>query len=115
VLEVYDGQLTLGGHEPVVRREVAVAGSATQRAAGSQAGRLEFETLFGYGRPKTRISVVNPSGLSTPDQKRAFVGRFITTLFTWIKKVPASSPPPRRTPCAACWRSSAVRPGTWRR
>jgi hypothetical protein len=59
----------------------------------AQAGRLEFETLFGYGRPKTRISVVNLSGLSTLDQKRAFVGRFITTLFTWIKKVPATDRP----------------------
>ncbi len=59
----------------------------------SQAGRLEFETLFGYGRPKTRISVVNLSGLSTLDQKRAFVGRFITTLFTWLKKVPATGRP----------------------
>ena len=49
---------------------------------------VDFDTLFGLGGCKTRISVVNLEGLATVNRKRAFVGRLMTMLFTWVRRYP---------------------------
>lgn len=54
---------------------------------------LDFGQLFGLDAERTRLSVVNLSGLSTLEMQQAFVARLATLLFTYVKSHPA---PPGR-------------------
>jgi DNA helicase HerA-like ATPase len=45
--------------------------------------------FFGKNRARTRISVVNLSGLASDEAKEDFVNRLQMTLFGWIKKHPS--------------------------
>lgn len=60
------------------------------RTGGEQ---VDFDRLYGLGEPRTRISVVNLAGLSTLDHKQAFVGRLMTSMFTWVRRTPAQERP----------------------
>lgn len=49
---------------------------------------LDFDVLFGRGSEKTRISVVNLSGLATLGEQQALVARMMTLLFSYAKAHP---------------------------
>lgn len=52
--------------------------------------RLDLDTLYGRrGGAKTRISVINLSGLPSLEHMQAFVGRLTTVLFTYARANPA--------------------------
>lgn len=53
---------------------------------------LDIGVLFGIGRPKTRISVINLSGLHSLESQQQFVNQLAMALFTWIKKNPSLGP-----------------------
>jgi hypothetical protein len=52
---------------------------------------LDPATLFESPSGKTRISVVNLSGLASDEARDAFVNQLQMTLFTWIKRHPSPS------------------------
>ncbi len=54
----------------------------------SDGKKLDFDQLFARGAARTRVSVVNLSGLATIELQQAFVGRLATLLFTYAKKHP---------------------------
>ncbi|WP_454647668.1 ATP-binding protein [Bradyrhizobium liaoningense] len=73
---------------------------------------LDPEVLFGSEGSKTRISVINFSGLASDEARQSFVNQLQMALFTWIKKHPSSTgrllvldeaqnfaPSQRTTPC----------------
>ena len=55
---------------------------------------LDPSTLLSGSSGKTRISVINLSGLPSDEQKQSFVNQLAMILFTWIKKRPASADRP---------------------
>jgi hypothetical protein len=57
---------------------------------------LDPGVLFGAGGEKTRISVVSLVGLATLEEQRLFLNQMAMTLFSWIKKVPATAQLPLR-------------------
>ncbi|MGO9170762.1 MAG: ATP-binding protein [Rhodomicrobium sp.] len=61
-------------------------------ATGGQT--LDPAVLLTGAAGKTRISVINFSGLPSDEQKQAFVNQLAMILFTWIKKRPASAERP---------------------
>jgi hypothetical protein len=65
----------------------AVATNPLLRVAGPV---LDPKTLFfGKDPDRTRISVINLSGLASDDSKEDFVNRLQMTLFGWIKRYPS--------------------------
>lgn len=73
---------------------------------------LDPDVLFGREGGKTRISVINFSGLASDEARQSFVNQLQMALFTWIKKHPSSTgrllvldeaqnfaPSQRTTPC----------------
>lgn len=73
---------------------------------------LDPQVLFGKEGDKTRISVVNFSGLASDEARQSFVNQLQMSLFTWIKRHPSASgrllvldeaqnfaPSQRTTPC----------------
>jgi DNA helicase HerA-like ATPase len=50
---------------------------------------LDPKTLFHASSGKTRLSVINLSGLGSDDARQAFVNQLQMTLFTWIKQNPS--------------------------
>jgi hypothetical protein len=73
---------------------------------------LDPKVLFGREGGRTRISVINFSGLASDEARQSFVNQLQMTLFTWIKKHPSSTgrllvldeaqnfaPSQRTTPC----------------
>lgn len=73
---------------------------------------LDPEVLFGKEGERTRISVINFSGLATDEARQSFVNQLQMSLFTWIKRHPSPSgrllvldeaqnfaPSQRTTPC----------------
>jgi hypothetical protein len=55
---------------------------------------LDPATLFRGAADKTRISVINLSGLPSDEQRQSFVNQLAMTLFTWIRKHPARAERP---------------------
>src|SRR6202040_2492733 len=67
--------------------KAAVATNPLLKATGPI---LDPKLLFQSTNPeKTRISVINLSGLASDDAKEDFVNRLQMTLFGWIKKYPS--------------------------
>src|SRR6266536_429209 len=56
------------------------------KSAGST---LDPKTLFYAHNGKTRLSVINLSGLGSDEARQAFVNQLQMTLFTWIKQNPS--------------------------
>jgi len=55
------------------------------------ANATDLSQLLGLGEPKSRVSVISLAGLSeTNGERLAFVNQLAVTLFTWIRKHPAS-------------------------
>ncbi|WP_442514538.1 hypothetical protein, partial [Pseudomonas promysalinigenes] len=52
---------------------------------------LDPKVLFGREGGRTRISVINFSGLASDEARQSFVNQLQMTLFTWIKKHPSST------------------------
>jgi Helicase HerA, central domain len=50
---------------------------------------LDPKTLFHTSNGKTRLSVINLSGLGSDDAQQSFVNQLQMTLFTWIKQNPS--------------------------
>jgi hypothetical protein len=55
---------------------------------------LDPATLFRGSADKTRISVINLSGLPSDEQRQSFVNQLAMTLFAWIRKHPARAERP---------------------
>jgi len=55
---------------------------------------LDPATLFLGSADKTRISVINLSGLPSDEQRQSFVNQLAMTLFAWIRKHPARAERP---------------------
>jgi Helicase HerA, central domain len=55
---------------------------------------LDPATLFRGAVDKTRISVINLSGLPSDEQRQSFVNQLAMTLFAWIRKHPARAERP---------------------
>jgi hypothetical protein len=71
---------------------------ATNPLMNEQHGGLDPSQLFGLNNPsvKTRISVINFVGLLSLESQQEFLNQLAMTLFTWIKKYPASPDQPLR-------------------
>jgi hypothetical protein len=50
---------------------------------------LDPQVLFGGTRGKTRVSVINFSGLPSDEAKQSFVNQLQMSLFSWIKRSPS--------------------------
>jgi len=67
-----------------------LAAIATNPLLTTQGAPLDPQVLFGERtQGKTRISVINFSGLGSDESRQAFVNQLQMTLFTWIKKHPS--------------------------
>jgi len=67
------------------------AAVATNPLLRSDGAKLDPAQLFFGAKGKTRISVINFSGLASEAAKQAFVNQLQMTLFTWIKAHPSES------------------------
>ena len=65
------------------------AAIATNPLLKSSGPNLDPATLFRGSSGKTRISVINLSGLGSDDARQSFVNQLQMTLFTWIKQNPS--------------------------
>jgi DNA helicase HerA-like ATPase len=65
------------------------AAIATNPLLQSRGAPLEPGLLFGDNAGKTRISVINFSGLASDEARQAFVNQLQMSLFTWIKRNPS--------------------------
>ena len=65
------------------------AAIATNPLLKSSGPSLDPATLFRGPSGKTRISVINLSGLGSNDARQSFVNQLQMTLFTWIKQNPS--------------------------
>ncbi len=54
---------------------------------------IDFDEMFGRDLQKTRVSVVNLSGLSTPGRQQSFLARLMTLMFGYAKRRPAKNEP----------------------
>jgi hypothetical protein len=60
----------------------------TDKMLGGHGTPLDPAELFGVGAKKTRISVINLSGLQSLEVQQSFLNQLAMTLFTWVKKHP---------------------------
>jgi hypothetical protein len=67
------------------------AAIATNPLLQSRVVPLDPEVLFGTDSGKTRISVINFSGLASDEARQSFVNQLQMSLFTWIKRNPSST------------------------
>jgi hypothetical protein len=67
------------------------AAIATNPLLQSRGVPLDPEVLFGTDSGKTRISVINFSGLASDEARQSFVNQLQMSLFTWIKRNPSST------------------------
>ncbi|MGQ0686006.1 ATP-binding protein [Bradyrhizobium sp.] len=65
------------------------AAIATNPLLQSRGAPLDPELLFGSDSTRTRISVINFSGLASDEARQAFVNQLQMSLFTWIKRNPS--------------------------
>ncbi|MDI4231530.1 ATP-binding protein [Bradyrhizobium sp. Arg237L] len=65
------------------------AAIATNPLLQSRGVPLDPEILFGTDPGRTRISVINFSGLASDEAKQSFVNQLQMSLFTWIKRHPS--------------------------
>jgi hypothetical protein len=65
------------------------AAIATNPLLQSRGVPLDPGLLFGIGAAKTRISVINFSGLASDEARQSFVNQLQMSLFTWIKRNPS--------------------------
>jgi hypothetical protein len=65
------------------------AAIATNPLLQSRGVPLDPERLFGTTPDKTRISVINFSGLASDEARQSFVNQLQMSLFTWIKRHPS--------------------------
>ncbi|MBB5048826.1 hypothetical protein HNR60_003596 [Rhodopseudomonas rhenobacensis] len=88
------------------------AAIATNPLLQSRGAALDPQVLFGTETGKTRISVINFSGLASDEARQAFVNQLQMSLFSWIKRHPSPTgrlyvldeaqnfaPSQRTTPC----------------
>ncbi|ABD86747.1 helicase HerA domain-containing protein [Rhodopseudomonas palustris] len=88
------------------------AAIATNPLLQSRGTPLDPQVLFGTDAGKTRISVINFSGLASDEARQAFVNQLQMSLFSWIKRNPSPTgrlyvldeaqnfaPSQRTTPC----------------
>jgi DNA helicase HerA-like ATPase len=64
---------------------------ATNPLLKSSGASLDPERLFRGPGGKTRVSVINLSGLASDETRQFFVNQLQMTLFTWIKQHPSST------------------------
>src|SRR6185437_2405706 len=79
---------------PKLAREIAdqlVAAIAANPLLRPQAEPLDPERLFSGPSRRTRISVVNLTGLGSDAARAAFVNQLQMMLFSWIKRQPSAS------------------------
>jgi hypothetical protein len=77
---------------PKLAAEIAnqlLAAVATNPLLQSAGQPLDPHYLFHGDKDKTRISVINLSGLASEEARQAFVNQLQMTLFTWIKRHPS--------------------------
>jgi hypothetical protein len=67
------------------------AAIATNPLLQSRGVPLDPKLLFGPDGGKTRISVINFSGLASDEARQSFVNQLQMSLFTWIKRNPSST------------------------
>jgi Helicase HerA, central domain len=65
------------------------AAIATNPLLQSRGAPLDPKLLFGDDADKTRISVINFSGLPSDEARQSFVNQLQMSLFTWIKRHPS--------------------------
>jgi hypothetical protein len=65
------------------------AAIATNPLLQSRGTPLDPQILFGNDPAKTRISVINFSGLASDEARQAFVNQLQMSLFSWIKRNPS--------------------------
>jgi hypothetical protein len=65
------------------------AAIATNPLLQSRGTPLDPQMLFGNDPAKTRVSVINFSGLVSDEARQAFVNQLQMSLFTWIKRNPS--------------------------
>jgi hypothetical protein len=83
---------SLIGDAPKLAAEIAnqlLAAVATNPLLKSGGPSLDPKRLFYDGNGKTRISVINLSGLGSDSARQSFVNQLQMTLFTWIKQNPS--------------------------
>ena len=68
--------------------ELLQAKMTTDPMLGGQGTPLDPAELFGIGNERTRVSVINLSGLNSLDVQQSLVNQLAMTLFTWVKKHP---------------------------
>ena len=64
---------------------------ATNPLMHSRGASLDPQTLFQGLAGKTRISVINLSGLTSDEARQSFVNQLQMSLFTWIKRHPSAT------------------------
>ena len=74
------------GAEIADQLRAAIDTNPLLKSAGAN---LDPTTLFRGSSGKTRISVINLSGLGSDDARQSFVNQLQMTLFTWIKQNPS--------------------------
>jgi hypothetical protein len=91
--EAYEG-FEKGGQAGRKMSELLLAETKRNPLLGREGTELDPRTLLGSTRPgKTRVSIINLSGLQGESARQQFVGQLSMTLFSYIKQHPAKDQP----------------------